>query len=352
MIKKILLTLCFIFCITICTSAQDKKENQNKKIGISMPVENRGSWKFSGEDIKSQLEKYGYTVYLTFAEDDPELQILQIKQMIEDDCSVLIIAPVHGYTLTDVLAIAEKKNIKVISFDRLILNSTAVSYYVTFDNYKTGALMGHYLVRKLNLKNRTEKNPVYMEFFTGDITDFNVPLYFYGAMNVLKLYIEKGVIIFPSGQYSIQSCQTYYWSSKVAEERMISLIDKYNYHPDGQKLDAVCCSNDSTATGVTKALLDAGYTAKNFPLITGQDCFQENIESILNGTQSMSIFKDPEVIDAKTVEMTIALLNETEPKINNKIRYNNEAKDVPSYLCNPNIITKETYKKYINKQLN
>ena len=123
---------------------------------------------------------------------------------------------------------------------------------------------------------------------------------------------------------------------------MENLITSNKYGPKGKKLDAVYCSNDSTANGVTNALLSAGYTAANFPIITGQDCDIVAVKNMLKGTQAMSIFKDTRTLASKVVEMVDALMKGKKAPVNDTTTYNNNStkdpkKDyiVPSFLCDP-----------------
>ncbi|MBO7420834.1 MAG: substrate-binding domain-containing protein, partial [Spirochaetaceae bacterium] len=138
------------------------------KVGVSMPTKDLQRWNQDGANMKAQLEKAGYTVDLQFAANDIPTQVAQIENMITGKCKVLVIASIDGSALTNVLETARKKKIKVIAYDRLIMNSKAVTYYATFDNYKVGTMQGDYLVDQLGLKNRSASDPVYMEFFTGD----------------------------------------------------------------------------------------------------------------------------------------------------------------------------------------
>jgi putative multiple sugar transport system substrate-binding protein len=294
--------------------------------------------------MKAQLEKAGYTVDLQYAANDIPTQVSQLENMITSGCKVLVIASIDGTALSNVLETARKKNIKVIAYDRLIMNSNAVSYYATFDNYKVGTLQGDYLVDKLGLKSRSASDPVYMEFFTGDPGDNNINFFFGGAMDVLKPYLDKGVIVCPSGQTAKAQAATLEWSTERAQSRMENLITSNGYGPKGTKLDAVYCSNDSTANGVTNALISAGYTADNFPIITGQDCDKVSVKNMIAGTQAMSVFKDTRTLASKVVEMVDAIMKGSNPPINDTSTYDNGTGIIPSYLCEPVFGSKENYK--------
>ena len=314
------------------------------KVGVSMPTKDLQRWNQDGANMKAQLEKAGYVVDLQFANNDIPTQVSQIENMITGKCKVLVIASIDGSSLSNVLATAKKKKISVIAYDRLIMDTDAVSYYATFDNYKVGTFQGTYLVDKLGLKTRASSDPVYMEFFTGDPGDNNATFFFNGALDVLRPYLDKGVIVCKSGQTEKAQCATLEWSPERAQSRMENLITSNKYGPKGQKLDAVMCSNDSTALGVTNALKSAGYTADNFPAITGQDCDIVNVKNMLKGFQSMSIFKDTRTLASKVVEMVDALCQGKKAPVNDTKTYDNNVKVVPSFLCDPVFADINNYK--------
>ncbi len=342
-----------------CLSTDNKIEptlNENL-IGISMPAQ-RGPFDVDGDNMKRQLTKAGYMVDIKYAQDNVATQISQLEDMISQNCKVLVITPVDDGSLSSVLADAKAKGIKVVAYDRLIMNTDAVSYYITFNNYAVGTLQGTYIEDKLNLKSRTSADPVYMEFFTGEPHDHNIEFFFGGVMDILTPYMENGIIVCKSGQTTKTQCATPHWSTEKAQERMENLIKSNGYAPNGQKLDAVYCSNDSTAQGVINALQSAGYDSSNIPVITGQDCDPPTMKHILAGLQSMSIFKVTSTLAAKTAEMVDAIMKDTNPTVNDTKTYDNKVKVVPSYLCDPVIVDINNYKKllidsgyYTNDQL-
>ena len=353
--KKVFAIICLFLCFALHIGAQNpslksiqvsKSDSalNGTRIGISMPTKNLERWEKDGASLKRQLEKLGYEIDLSYAANDIPTQIYQIENMIRENCKVIVIAPIDGYALSYVLESAKEKGIKIVSYDRLIMESDAVSYYITFDRYKIGVVQGEFIVDKFKLKNRSSKKPIYMEFFTGDLRDRNINFYFGGAMDVLGPYLKSGVVVCRSNQTSKAQCATFDWSTEEAQERMENLIVANGYGPKNRRLDAVCCSNDSTALGVTNALLALGYEPKNFPVITGQDCDIINIRNIIKGTQSMSVFMDTRTLVSKTVEMVDSIMKDKEPLINDTKTYNNGTGFMQSYLCEPSVVTKNNYK--------
>ncbi|MCQ2982303.1 MAG: sugar-binding protein [Treponemataceae bacterium] len=334
--KKIV-AVALVLCLALSSVfAGGSKEAASKvKVGVSMPTKDLQRWNQDGANMQAQLEKAGYAVDLQYANNDIATQVSQIENMITGGCKVLVIASIDGSALKNALDNAKANRISVIAYDRLIMNSNAVTYYATFDNYKVGTIQGDYLVEHLNLKNRTAADPAYIEFFTGSPDDNNINFFFGGAMDVLTPYLESGVLVCRSGQTAKAQCATLNWSTEEAQKRMENLITSNGYGPNGTRLDAVYSSNDSCAMGITNALLAAGYTKANFPIITGQDCDIVSVKNMIAGTQAMSVFKDTRTLAEKVVGMVDAILTGSAPEINDTRTYDNGMGIVPSYLCEP-----------------
>lgn len=314
------------------------------KVGVSMPTKSLQRWNQDGSNMAKELKKAGYAVDLQYANNDIAMQTQQIENMLTKGDKILVIAAIDGSALKGVLDTAKKQGVKVIAYDRLIMNSDAVSYYATFDNYKVGTIQGNYLVEKLGLNSRTSKDPAYIEFFTGSPDDNNINFFFGGAMDVLTPYLKSGVLVCRSGQTSKAQCATLNWSTEAAQKRMENLVTSQKYGPNGTKLDAVYSSNDSCAQGITNALVGAGYTAKNFPIVTGQDCDKPSVKNMIAGTQAMSVFKDTRTLASQVVKMVDAIAKGTQPPINDKKTYDNGTGIIPSFLCEPVFGDKDNYK--------
>ena len=327
--KKIISVLLAALMVTSAFAAP--KKGRKVKVGVSMPTKDLQRWNQDGANMKKTLEKQGYVVDLQYANNDIATQVSQVENMISTGSKVLVIASIDGSALKSVLAQAKAKKIPVIAYDRLIMNSDAVTYYATFDNYKVGTIQGNFLVDQLKLKTRTAADPAYIELFTGSPDDNNINFFFGGAMDILTPYIKKGVLVVKSGQTSKAQCATLNWSTEEAQKRMENLIASQGYGPNKQRLDAVYSSNDSVANGITNALVAAGYTAANFPILTGQDCDITSTKNMIKGTQAMSVFKDTRTLAAKVVEMVDAICKGTNPPINDKKTYDNGISY--QYLC-------------------
>ncbi len=258
-----------------------------KKIGISMPTQSLERWNRDGQYLDEKFKAAGYETILTFSDNKSDRQVNDIQNMIAEDVDLLIVAAIDGVALNTAMNEAAEADIPVISYDRLILND-AVSYYVSFDNYTVGKLQGEFVEKTLDLANAGDK--VYnIEFTAGDPADNNAGYFFNGAYDVLSPYIEAGTLNVVSGQKDFVSVATDQWSTDTALERAQNILG--SYYADGTQLDVWLCSNDSTALGVAQAIT-SDYAGDNAVIITGQDGDEANLKNIVDGVQTMTVYKN------------------------------------------------------------
>lgn len=324
-----------------------KQTTVKKTIGIAMPSQKLERWNNDGESLKSQFEQAGYSVDLRFSENDADQQNADINGMLKDGVDLLLIAAVDGTTLSDTLTVAKEKNIPVVAYDRLIMDTDALTYYVSFDNYAVGKLQGEFVKSKLYLTSTTSEYNI--EFVAGDAGDNNARYFFNGAYDVLKPYIDNNTLHIRSGKNTFEQVATKEWSSEIAEQNMKETLA--SYYKDTE-LHVALCANDSTALGVANALA-SDYKGKNIPIITGQDGDVANLKNIVDGTQSMTVYKNVHDEAAVAFEVCRMLLDGDIPtsklagefeniKVNyDSESYNNGVRYIQSYLLVPNVITSE-----------
>ncbi len=350
--KKVLalvLALVMIFALAACGQAAAPAATGGDLVGVAMPTKDLQRWNQDGENMKAMLEKAGYQVDLQYGANDIATQVSQIENMIANGCKVLVIASIDGDSLGTVLAQAKEKSIPVIAYDRLIMNTDAISYYVSFDNYTVGTLQGKFVADQLDLEN--QDGPFNIEFTAGDPADNNATYFFNGAMDTLKPYIDAGKLVVPSGQTKFDQVATAQWDTQTAMERFQNILA--SYYADGTKLDVALCSNDSTALGVAQAI-DSDYAGDNTVLVTGQDGDEANLANIVDGKQTMTVYKAVANEAVVTLDLAEAILSGEKPddklisdsKWSFDCTYDTETYDngtgvIPSYLLVPVVVTKD-----------
>lgn len=302
----LLLALVMTLSLVACGGGDTPDNNENsdndgaQTVGISMPTKSLERWNRDGSYLKEQFEKAGYNVLLTYSDNDNNQQNNDIANMLAENIDLLIVAAIDGEALAQTLADAKDQNVPVIAYDRMITNSDAVNYYVSFDNYTVGVLQAQYVIDKLDLANAGDKT-YNIEFTAGDPADNNAGFFFNGAYDTLKTYIDAGTLKIPSGKTTFEQVATPAWSTDTAMENFQNTLA--SYYSDGTVLDIALCSNDSTAMGVAKAIT-SDYAGSNTPLVTGQDGDIANLQNIVDGVQTMTVYKN--VADEAGVTLVLA----------------------------------------------
>lgn len=344
-----------LFSLTACSGFGTKKDDGKKTVGISMPTKTLERWNRDGDYLKKQFEKAGYNVELTYSDNKIDQQVKDIESLIADDVDLLLVAAIDGQSLTQVLRDAKDMEIPVISYDRLIRESDAIDYYVSFDNYKVGQLQGQFVIDKLGLNLDDTSKSYNIEFTAEDPADNNATYFFNGAYDTLKPYLKAGILKVPSKQTKFDQVATKSWDTATAMTRFQNILG--SSYSKGKRLDAVVCSNDATALGVIQAI-ESDYAGDNKVLITGQDADEANLAKIVDGKQTMTIYKTSANEAEVAIDVGKAILNGKKPdeslikssnwnfecKYDTK-SYDNGKKVVPSYLLTPVVVTKDNIKK-------
>ena len=368
-IFTILLCLFVPLLFSACTSQAVKEETKEEEVqqeqkelvdihsddgrmvvGISMPSDHIERWHRDGAYLKQKLEEKDYEVLLSYAHDKIDIQTRDIEQMVEQGADVLVIAPVDSSALTEVLKDASDVNIPIIAYDRLLMKTFSVDYYVSFDNYEAGRLQGRFVEKMLHLKDSQGK-VFHAEFSSGDVVDHNAWCFYSGMYEVLSPYLESGVLTVRSGQTDFFETATPTWSRDLSYDRFLGLLS--SFYMKEENLDAAICANDSIARGVMDAIAE-DYKKDNPIIVTGQDGDEENLKDIIDGKQSMTVYRalDHEsMVTARLVEAIFKnesigeeIIEEAKwnfPCTYDSQSYDNGKKTVPSFLLEPTVITKD-----------
>lgn len=346
--KKLLASLFMLVMIfTLVACGSDEKSSGKESggyVGISMPTKSSERWVGDGKNMKKEFEKLGYKTDLQYGEDVIENQVSQIENMITKGVDILVVAPIDGESLTDVLKKAGDEDIKVISYDRLIKGTDNISYYATFDNFKVGVLEGQYIVDKLGLEDG--KGPFNIELFGGSPDDNNAYFFFDGAMSILQPYIDSKKLVVQSGQTDMKQIATLRWDGATAQSRMDNLLSsKYS----SERVDAVLSPFDGISIGIISSLKGVGYgsASKPMPVITGQDAELASVKSIIAGEQTQTVYKDTRALAKQAVAMADAVLNGKEAEVNDKETYDNGKLVVPAFLLEPVSVDIENYEEVL-----
>lgn len=303
-------------------------------VGIILPTRDETRWTQDEARFKEALDAAGYQVEILFSEKDSAKEKANVESLLTKGIKVLIITPVDGTAAASSAAAARAAGVKVISYDRLIRETDAVDYYVTFDSLAVGAQQAQYLV-----DNATGTgNPLYL--YAGAASDNNAFIFFQGAWNVLQPKIADGTFVIKNSseaialqakvdltrdeQAKIISQVTTDWAPATAKTLAESNLTVAQAVDKGDVF--ILAPNDDTA----RAIGDTFATDKDVTsfLITGQDAAPASVQYIIDGKQSMTVFKDVRTLVADAITAAVALLEDKAPAAEGS--YENGVIDVPA----------------------
>ncbi|KOU77806.1 sugar ABC transporter substrate-binding protein [Streptomyces sp. MMG1533] len=321
-------------------SASSESSSEGGTVGVAMPTRASERWLTDGKSVVDGLKDKGYKTKLVYGDDDPKRQVSQIESLVKQGVDALIIAAIDAKSLNSVLQQAADKHIPVISYDRLILGTKNVDYYVSFDNEMVGRQEARHIIEKLGLEDG--KGPFNIELFAGSPDDNNTKYFYDGSMALLQPFLDSKQLVVPSGQTEMNQMTTLRWDGPTAEKRMSGLLSKWY---GSKKVDAVLSPYDGISRGVLAALKSDGYGSdgKPLPVVTGQDAELDSVKSIIAGEQSQTVYKDIRALGEAATEMVDDILRDRVPRVDNRTDYNNGVKDVPVYLLQPESVDKSNY---------
>ena len=309
---------------------------QDSAIGVALPKKTSENWVLAEKLFNDGLTSAGFKPTVQFANNGVAEQQNQISAMISKGAKVIIVGALDGSQLGTQLQQAKDAGATIIAYDRLLLNTENVDYYVAYDNFKVGELQGQALLD--GMKAKKPAGPYNIELLAGSPDDANAKVFFDGAMKVLKPKIDDGTLKVLSGQTTFEKAVTQDWKAENAQRRMDTLLTG-SYGTES--LDGVLSPNDTLARAVLTSVKAAG---KPIPVVTGQDSEVESVKSIMEGEQYSTINKDTRKLVEHAIVMVKDLQSGKTPEINDDKSYNNSVKTVPAFLLPPVIVTSANVK--------
>jgi putative multiple sugar transport system substrate-binding protein len=302
-------------------------------IGVVFP-EHNPRWDMDAAQITDVLTSAGYSFQILFSQNLTTTEKSNIETLIAQGIKVLIFCPVDSTAAAVAAAEARAAGVKVMAYDRLILNTPAVDYYVTFDSISVGRAMGQYLIDHGTGSGR----PLYL--YAGHAGDNNAFLFFEGSWEALQPKIADGTFAIKNSSIAValQSHPT------LTRNEQASIISQITTNWDYGTAQALAQANLAAVTaadkgnvfilapndGTSRAIGDvfAADPDVHSYVSTGQDAEQASVQYIIDGKQSMTVFKDIRTLAKDAAAGAITYLQDGTPAATST--YNNGVIDVPS----------------------
>lgn len=320
-------------------------------VGIVLPTKDEPRWIQDETRFQDALKNTPYSAEILFSQGDPAKEKANVETLLSKGIKVLILCPHDANAAAASAEAAKKAGVKVISYDRLILNTDAVDYYVTFDSVQVGKEQGQYLVDHATGKG----NPLYL--YAGALSDNNSFLFFQGAWEVLQPKIADGTFVIANSDKAVALKD----KKDLTRDEMASIIGQITTNWDFNTAKNLAQANLAKATkdlkgnvfilapndGTARSIADtfkADPDIKSY-VITGQDAEKPSIQYIIDGKQSMTVFKDVRVLVKDAINAALTYLDGKTPEATKT--YNNGVKDVPSKPSPVQVVDKNNVKQVL-----
>ena len=297
------------------STGRSAKQGGPVRIGFSMDTLKEERWQRDKAFVEQRCKEVGAECEVQVANGDDAVQTKQCDNFLTKGVDVLIVAPHNGQIAASIVEAAHRQGVPVISYDRLIRNSD-VDLYVAHQVVKIGQMQAQYA-----LDHAPKGNYV---LIGGSQTDNNALLLMDGQMSVLQPAVDRGDIKIVTKQFARE------WLASEALRITEDALTKNN-----NDIQAIVASNDGTAGGAISAL-PPQLIGK--VLVTGQDAALDAVKRIVEGKQTMTVYKPIQPLAFSAVDAAIKLARGE--KVETKDTINNGKKDVPSILHQPQVLDK------------
>ena len=319
------------------------------EVGIILPTKDEPRWLQDQKQFETILGDAGFTYQVLFSQASSATEKTNVETLISKDMKVLIICAQDGAAAAAAVEAAKAAGVTVIAYDRLITGTDAVDYYVTFDSFAVGVAQGQYLV-----DNAPEGTGIPLYLYAGAASDNNAFIFFEGAWSVLQPKVADGTfkIVNSSEAVALQDKAelsrdeiakiigqvTTDWDFNAAKSKAESHLTAVGADAKGDVV--VLAPNDGTSRAISDVF--ATDTDITHYIISGQDSEKASVQYIIDGKQSMTVFKDTRTLAADSVSMAVDVLDGKTPATDTT--YNNEKIDVPAKQTPIVVVTKDNVK--------
>lgn len=318
MSKKIIISSLLVVFSLLCSSCSKEQINE-PRIGFSMATLTEERWIRDRDYMIKYAKENGCSITVQNANESSEKQFEDVKEMISEGIDILVLVP-QDKDASAIVNYAKKKRVHVVSYDRLAINSN-IDAYVSFDSEKVGELQAEEITR-------VDPEGKYL-VVSGPMSDNNSQLVREGVEKVLK---NKNI--------SYRMTQVSSWDNVESFDIVNSILSE----PSGNDIRGIICANDSLAYGASNA---AFLNQKKNMLIAGQDADLEACRRIVNGKQTVTIYKPIDKLAKTAIDICKKMCSGEEIASQDLSSENNGYKDIPTVLVDVYAVNKDNIKEVL-----
>jgi len=324
-LSRLLLAVAVLFPFSYLYAQGKQPLSGPLKIGFLMDSLKVERWQTDLDKFQKRAAELGADVQAETAEGDDELQLQQAVKLLDSGVKALVLVPHDADKAVRIVRAAKAKQVPVLCYERLVRDPD-VSFFIGVNAVAVGLLQADFLSQQAPKGNYV--------LIGGSPTDINAKSLHDGQMRILKPFVDRGDIKIVADTWTKD------WDPSEAYAHMSEAIESSK-----GDITAVVASNDGTAGGAIQALEEHKLAGK--VLVSGQDADLAAIIRILNGTQTMTVYK-PLGSQAKlAAEAAVALAKGEAAKTTAAVSIGN--KTIPAIALNPVVVTKDNVKQTVIK---
>ena len=350
MIKKFkgltFLVILMVFALVAVGCSNDGGNSVD--VGIVLPTKDEPRWVQDEQRFKDALADSDYSTEILFSQGSSAKEKENVEALLNKGIKVLIITPHDGAAAASAVEAAKKEGVTVIAYDRLITDTDAVDYYVTFDSLAVGAAQAQYLV------DNAQGSDVPLYLYAGAASDNNAFLFFEGAWKVLQPKIADGTFKIANSS----EAEALKDSSDLSRDQLGKIIGQVTTNWDANEAKnkaqthltaagddlkgdvAVLAPNDGTARSIADVFASDSAISSYF--VTGQDAEKASIQYIIDEKQSMTVFKDVRALVKDAMGMAVEILDGNTPETTGS--YDNGSIEVKAKQTDVIVVNKDNVK--------
>lgn len=322
------------------TAATFKAAQGCKNVGILLPETDTSTrWEtYDRPLLQQEITKAlpGVQIQYANANNDADNQQNQAESALTRGACILVVGSKDSQKASAIVQAAKNAGVPVIAYDRLIQDND-LAYYVSFDNVRVGEMQGQYIIDQYRKGAYGLKRGANIAMLNGSQTDNNALQFREGAMNKLKPLFDSKELNLVFDQYTPN------WDLGRAQSLTDGVLTQQK-----NNVQAIYAASDILSTGAIAALRSQNLNGK--VLVTGQDANASNVNAILTGDQSMTIYKPIVKIATATGKIVAALSNGQDPKaLTNATTKTNGGAQIASALSMPQVVDANNIKDTVIK---
>jgi putative multiple sugar transport system substrate-binding protein len=289
----------------------------DSKIGVVLPNSLESRWPMAYK----QFRKADPNIRILFSDSNPATEFNNVKSLVDGGCKAIIICAVGTKSAAPAADYAKSKGAVVISYERMITDTSAIDYYIAFDHFVDGYLQGKYLADMAEGKGKG----LNLYLYVGGEFDDSVFAFLPGSWAAIQPKLADGTFVVQNSPManelkgraelandellSVASPVYTQWDPAVAESLARENLSAL---PKSAKGDVfVLAPNDDTSRAITDAFRADQDVSGVFS--TGQDFTKESIQYIIDAKQGMTIAKLDQALVQGTMRIIDAVFSGQDP---------------------------------------